>query len=227
MKVVAEWFVAMWSWLTEWVSTLGYLGAAVLAIVVLIVTSAVKAVTTETVRRTFNALANREKLKATGTLVNINSGEIKVEIKNIGSKKVTIKHLGICQVKTCGMGLFGSNRKYESCLAFLSITADDNYFPEFVLEDPRDFRDQPDELEVGQSCTRSFEFYGDDCLSDLAKTKEQAKVVQFVVYTERRKFPVKSEKPVKKLVVSSIISAIAREKQNAIHQLEHNENPHP
>ncbi|CAJ2376224.1 MAG: hypothetical protein IBGAMO2_240003 [Arenicellales bacterium IbO2] len=163
------------------------------------------------VRLCLIATANQAKLKATGMLVS--RGEIKIQIKNTGSKKVIINHIEICRVKIRGIGLCDCNREYQSCKVVLSGTEDDDYTPtELTLYDPLAFPDESHALDVGKSCARFFPFEENEDLAELAKTKREAKTVQFVVCTDYGKFPVKSEKRVKKLVVSSIISAIKRRK---------------
>lgn len=223
MQVVAEWFASVWSWLTEWVSILGYLAAIVLAVAALIVTSAVKAVTAETVRRAFNVSANQAKLKATGVFPDTKGTQIKIE--NTGSKEVIIQHIEMCRVKNRGISLFGRKREYKSCKVVLSNKelAALGMLPKFELYDqiayafiaPVEY-DSSYVLRGGESCKRCVPFYEEthcDDLADLASNKKEAKSVEFVIATDNGKFLVKSGKELKKSVVSKIVSAIARKNQ--------------
>ncbi|MDA8015045.1 MAG: hypothetical protein MPK09_05455 [Gammaproteobacteria bacterium] len=205
---VAEWFGAFGSW----AAGLGSLAAAWVALYL-------------------GLTANHAKLKAKGMFDDFFG--IQIEIENTGSKEVIIRHIEVCRVKKRGITLFGRKRECKSCKVVYShkktemFPAEPGFYEPPVIslsgDDPSNF------LEPGKSTSRcvpqdTFQC-GKNELGEIASTKKQAKSVEFVVCTDYGKFPVKSEKSLKKFVVSEFTSAIGRNKQNADHQLENNENP--
>ena len=167
-----------------------------------------------------NATANQAKLQATEALyywkeLPEKPVGIQIKIKNTGSKKVTIKHIEMCRVKKRGMTLCGRKREYVACKAVYSSRKDEEPFKDsgFYESEVMDLASleihNPNELDVGKSCTRLvhwFEAEGHSAdLAELAASKKEAKDVQFVVCTDYEKFPVKPAKSVKEVFVQKTL----------------------
>lgn len=226
MQVVAEWFVAVSSSLASAGAWLADLNWGTLEGLLSVLISLVGIWVTLRLHRT----ANRAKLESTGEIVKsktipmLDLEEIQIKIENTGPKDVLIKHIEMCRVK-CSIGLRGRKLKYTSCKTVHSKKEHESRLDAFQfasfhhpvkLHHPVNLSDAnpSDVLGSGKSCDRfmskNFPSETNVHLAELAKTKDEAKTVQFVVCTDAGKFPVESDEDLKEFVVSKILSAQTR-----------------
>ncbi|MDA8015072.1 MAG: hypothetical protein MPK09_05625 [Gammaproteobacteria bacterium] len=231
-EVAAEYLAEAWSWLVcagawlidfergtlaGWISGAGSLAAAWVALYL-------------------GANANQAKLETTAKLFHSpyhaeKTETIEIGIKNIGPRKVSVYHLEMCRVKIRGISLYGLKREYEACKEVRSYIEwisprekfriyDAPLSPYVEPSDPPSINSKGSSgvLDIGKGSVwvipRNLDESAHAPLAELASTKKEAKTVKLVVCTDHGKFPIKSEKSVKKFLVSIIISAIKR-KANA------------
>lgn len=229
VQLIAEYFKAICSWIVkqgdflEWFAAFGVWVAGI------------GSFTAAWIALHLGITANQAKLKTTAKYEK-EVEAIKIEIENIGPRKVIVYHLEMCRVKKRGIGLYGCKREYNGCMTVHSDIAHPDinevspqqklrlYLPSLLpprdppSDPPTILSDSPSGvLGVGKSGTWIIPLSLDERayagLAEFVSSKKEAKTVGLVVCTDHGKFPV-NQKCVKKILVSTIISAIGR-KANA------------
>lgn len=222
--------------LAEWFSGLSFLGKAALSFLLLVLVAFPAAVAKEiaekVMRLAFNSHnENRARLKVAGTfstsgitrIERLMREEIRIKIENVGAKDVIIHHIELCREKKRGIWFFGRKSELDPCKFVESRKEHEPRVDAFMLwnvafiGDPSKM-ESSEVLEAGKSCARFIPLNLSpnvhDLFTQLVATKKEAKTVRFVVCTDYGKFPVKSDKDVKKFVVRSVLPAIKQKEQN-------------